>query len=97
MNNKTFKEEVTIIGVSPLDFVTKDGDKICGYTIHYYRELNENEKERSIGKKYEKIYINKDKLDDIDKYKSKIYPYKTAIEFEFIALDKKPKPIRVLL
>jgi len=97
MNNKIFKEEVTIINVVPLDFTSKDGDKICGYTIHYYRELNENEKERNIGKKYEKVYIAKDKLDDIDKYKNKLYPYKTTIEFEFVSLDQKPKPIRVVL
>lgn len=97
MNNKIFSEDVTIISVVPLDFVTKEGDKICGYTIHYYRELREDEKERNIGKRYEKIYLNKDKLDDLDKYKNKTYPYKTKIDFEFVSLDKKPKPIRVIL
>ena len=97
MNNKIFSEDVTVISVNPLDFTTKDGDKICGYTVHYYRELREDEKERIIGKKYEKIYINKDELDDIDKYKSKIYPLRTKIDFEFVSLDRKPRPIKVHL
>lgn len=96
MNNKIFSEDVTIISVVPLDF-SSNGEKICGYTIHYYRELNDNEKDRTFGKKYEKIYLKKDSLDDIEKYKNKIYPYKTKIEFEFISLDKKPKPIRVII
>lgn len=97
MNNKIFSEDVTVIGVVPLDFTTKEGDKICGYTVHYFRDLKEDEKDRNIGKKYEKVYISKEKLDDLDKYKSKLYPLKTKIDFEFISLDKKPKPIRVLL
>lgn len=97
MDKKIFAEDVTIFSVVPLDFTTKEGDKICGYTIHYFRNLNDEEKERIIGKKYEKIYLSKEKLDDKIKYSTKTYPIKARIEFEFISFDKKPKPINVIL
>ena len=89
-------EKVTIIGLVALDFKSDDGKKICGYQIHYY--TNPNEKEvNTIGKKYGKIYLAKDSLDDLDKYKSKSYPAQATIEFEFVSLDKKAKPIRIMI
>ncbi len=97
MDKNVFSEDVTIISVIPLDFITKEGDKICGYTVHYFRDLTENEKERTIGKKCEKIYLSKDSLDDLDRYKNQIYPRKAKIEFKFMSLNEKPKPIKVVL
>lgn len=94
MNGKTITQKVTIIGVIPYNFQTKEGDKICGYRVHFYRDYEKSE--NGIGKKYESIYLSKENLDDIDKYKSKVYPIPATIEFEFISLDKKPRPIKVV-
>lgn len=96
MNNKNiFTEDVTIISVVPLDFTSSNGDKICGYTVHYFRDLSQSEKGKVIGKKYEKIYLSKERLDDKVKYETKIYPIKAKIDFAFESLSQKPKPIDI--
>lgn len=94
MNNKIITQKVTIIGVNAYDFKTKEGDKICGYRIHFYRDYSENES--GIGKKYEYVFISKNSLDDLDFYKKKSYPTPATIEFEFVSLDRKPKALKVV-
>lgn len=96
-DNIVLTQDVTFISVVPLDFMSTDGSKICGYKIHYYCEVSESEKIRIFGKQYGNIYIAKEKLDDLDKYKNKIYPIKGQIQFQITSLDKKPKPIKVML
>ena len=93
MNNKIISEKVTIIGLVPLDFTASDGNHICGYTIHYYRDKKDNE--NAIGKVYEKVYLPKDDLSDKDRYSLKTFPCSASIDYEFVSLTRKPKPIKL--
>jgi len=87
-------EKVTLISVVPFDFVTNDGSQIKGYNVHYFRDKKENE--NVFGKVYEKIYLPSD-LSDKDKYEKLLYPKSATIDFEFISLSKKPRPVRINL
>ena len=95
MNEKVISEKVNLISVIPLDFTATDGNRICGYTIHYYRDKKDGE--NVIGKVYEKIYLPQESLSDKDKYEKKSYPCIATIDYEFVSLTKKPKPIRVTI
>lgn len=98
MKENIIIQDVFLLEVKALDFKDNDGKKICGYSIYYYREFTEKEKDNNTcGKKVEKIFINKDSIDDLDKYKNKIYPCKAQVHFEFVSLDKKPKPVKILI
>lgn len=94
MNKNTISEKVVIIGIVPLDFTASDGNHICGYTVHFYRDKKENE--NTIGKVYEKVYIPQDNLNDSVKYSKNTYPTSATIEYEFVSLTKKPKPIKIM-
>lgn len=87
-------EKVTIIGIAPLDFYATDGSHICGYKVHYYRDKKESE--NMIGKVYENAYLSRVDLSDKDKYERKTYPTTAIIEYEFVSLSKKPKPINIV-
>ena len=98
MKENVIKEEVTLLGVSAMDFKTNDGSKICGYKYYCSRELKDSEKDGNFfGRKVEEIFIARDNIDDKDKYKMKTFPCKATIEFEFISLNKKPKAISVVI
>ena len=87
-------EKVTIIGIVPLDFNATDGSHICGFKIHYYRDKKDSE--NTIGKVYENAYLSKSDLSDKEKYEKKVYPIQATIEYEFVSLSKKPKPINII-
>ena len=95
MSEKIISEKVNLISVIPLDFTASDGNHICGYTIHYYRDKKDGE--NAIGKVYEKIYLPQDNLNDSERYQKKVYPCSATIEYEFVSLTKKPRPIRVII
>lgn len=98
MKENVIVQDVYLLEVKALDFKDNDGKKICGYSVFYYRDFSDREKDsNSCGKKVEKIFIVKDSIDDLDKYKNKIYPCKAQVQFEFVSLDKKPKPIKIII
>lgn len=96
-NINVLTENVVVISVQALDFKTQEGSSICGYNVHYYTEPTEREKNNIFGKKYGKIFFPKERLDDIEKYKNHKYPFESQIHFEVVSLDKKPKPIKIML
>jgi len=98
MKENVIKKEVTILGISAMDFKTQDGSKICGYKVYYMRDLEDSEKnDNYFGKKVEDVYLAKEDISDKLKYKNKVYPTKGVIEFEIVALNKKPKPLNIIL
>lgn len=91
------KQEVQLISVIPLEFKDDSGNLICGYKFHYYTDCSDNEKDRVYGKKYGSAFISKDKLDDKELYKNKIYPCRASLIFELVDLNKKPKVVKIVL
>ena len=92
---KNFNLDVTITGINVYNFKTDDGKSICGYRVFYYTDSKDDDK-NIIGKKKSNIFLSRENLDNIDILKSKIYPIKAKIKFEFVSLDKKPKPLEIL-
>ena len=94
MNKNVISEKVVIIGIIPLDFNATDGSHICGYKVHYYRDKKPTE--NVIGKVYENAYLSKLDLSDKELYEKKTYPISATIEYEFVSLSRKPKPINIV-
>lgn len=91
------KQDVNIIGVKSLDFTSTDGSRVCGYKIFYTRELTKDESITNFGKSVENVFLSKDNLDDLDKWKNKIYPIRGVLQFEVVSTSRKPKLINVVI
>ncbi len=97
MKENILKQEVNILGVKAFNFTSSDNSKICGYKIYFTRELTDDEKGSSFGKAVENVFLAKDELDDLDKYKNKVYPCRATLQFEVVSTQKKPKFINVVM
>ena len=64
MKENIIIQDVYLLEVKALDFKDNDGKKICGYSVFYYRDFSDREKDsNSCGKKVEKIFIVKDSIE----------------------------------
>ena len=97
MKENILKQEVNVIGVRPLDFKTTDGSRICGYKIFYTRDLTDTEKKDQFGKASEFVFFAKDTLDDLDKFKNKVYPCRATLQFEVQSTTRKPKFVNIVI
>ena len=96
-NFNILKEEVSLIGVRPLDFKTDDGGLVRGYKFYYTRNLSESESQNMYGKICEYKFLAKDNLDDIEKYKNSVYPCKAVLEYQIVSLNSLPKLLDIKL
>lgn len=91
------KQEVNLISVIPLEFKDDNGNQICGYKYHYYINCPESERDKIYGKKYGTAFIAKEKLEDKELYKNKVYPCLATLVFELVDMNKKPKVVKVII